>query len=157
MENFGIEYFYTFDSTFYIYITTMTGNFEWFFVIIHKIHIIIFYSRHKRTQNFVFVCLTVPRRRLLGALFVLIHIGQWWCLDHMVSSIDHLNVFLCGIFLGRDACTGAPVTSPFLLKNDCSFGRTPVGTIIPWRIFPLWGPLQKPPGPWIFQTNELPL
>ena len=70
-------------------------------------------------------------------------IGEWGCSDCMVSYTDRLTACKYILFLCLGTWIDAPVTSPFFLKNDCQFGRNPVGFRTPWRIIPL---LQPPRG-----------
>ena len=65
-----------------------------------------------------------------GAPFVLVG----WQVRVFGSSgiVDrHMTVFPYVIFLFLGAWNDAPVIPPSLLNNDCSFGRNPVGVIIP--------------------------
>ena len=55
-EKGNLEQLYTSARTFYIYITIWKGNFEWFIVIIHISHMVIFHLGHKLTKNIIFGC-----------------------------------------------------------------------------------------------------
>ena len=75
---------------------------------------------------------TGPRSGSLGASFVSadLKVRVLWSSGIVDIPNDRLYVRMYVLLLCLGALMYAPVTSPFILKHDCPFSRTPVGVRI---------------------------